>query len=54
MSFNEGLTARHGQQLRMARESNDDEDAKETSFTLSVHNPVENFKGQKTELVQED
>ena len=40
--------------VRMARESNDDEDVKETSFTVCVHVLVENFKGQKTELVQED
>ena len=40
--------------VRMARESNDDEDAKEMPFTLSVHVPVVNFKGQKTELVQDD
>ena len=38
----------------MARESNDDEDAKETSVTMSVHVLVGNFKGQNTELVQED
>ena len=39
--------------VRMSRESTDDEDAMETSFTLCVHVLVENLKGQKTELVQE-
>ena len=33
--------------VRMARESNDDEDAKETSFTSSVHVLVVNFRSQK-------
>ena len=39
--------------VRMSCESTDDEVAKETSFTLCVHVLVQNFKGQKTELVQE-
>merc|ERR1719152_866676 len=40
--------------VRMARKRNEDEEAKEKTFTLVQHVPVESFKGLKTETVRDD
>merc|ERR1712098_49417 len=53
--FNRGIrNVEYRVRIRMARQRNDDEDAKEKFFTLVQHVPVQSFKGLQTETVQED
>merc|ERR1712151_286551 len=40
--------------VRMSRKRNEDEDAKEKTFTLVQHVPVESFKSLQTETVRDD
>merc|ERR1712113_487380 len=40
--------------VRMSRKRNEDEDAKEKTFTLVQHVPVESFKNLQTETVRDD
>mmetsp|Transcript_127756 Transcript_127756/g.272457 ORF Transcript_127756/g.272457 Transcript_127756/m.272457 type:complete len:122 (-) Transcript_127756:70-435(-) len=40
--------------VRMSRKRNEDEDAKDKTFTLVQHVPVESFKGLQTENVRDD
>eukprot|EP00408_Alexandrium_pacificum_P027332 CAMPEP_0171189528 /NCGR_PEP_ID=MMETSP0790-20130122/18392_1 /TAXON_ID=2925 /ORGANISM="Alexandrium catenella, Strain OF101" /LENGTH=121 /DNA_ID=CAMNT_0011654641 /DNA_START=77 /DNA_END=442 /DNA_ORIENTATION=- len=40
--------------VRMSRKRNEDEEAKEKTFTLCQHVPVESFKGLQTEVVRDD
>mmetsp|Transcript_117478 Transcript_117478/g.365904 ORF Transcript_117478/g.365904 Transcript_117478/m.365904 type:complete len:121 (-) Transcript_117478:83-445(-) len=40
--------------VRMSRKRNDDEEAKEKTFPLCQHVPVESFKNLQTEVVRDD
>merc|ERR1712151_904547 len=40
--------------VRMSRKRNEDEDAKEKTFPLVQHVPVESFKNLQTETVRDD
>merc|ERR1740120_557778 len=40
--------------VRMSRKRNEDDDAKEKTFTLVQHVPVESFKNLQTETVRDD
>mmetsp|Transcript_39074 Transcript_39074/g.87787 ORF Transcript_39074/g.87787 Transcript_39074/m.87787 type:complete len:122 (-) Transcript_39074:148-513(-) len=40
--------------VRLSRKRNEDEDAKNKTFTLVQHVPVESFKGLQTENVRDD
>mmetsp|Transcript_3752 Transcript_3752/g.4312 ORF Transcript_3752/g.4312 Transcript_3752/m.4312 type:complete len:121 (-) Transcript_3752:134-496(-) len=40
--------------VRMSRKRNEDEEAKEKTFTLCQHVPVESFKNLQTEIVRDD
>mmetsp|Transcript_102694 Transcript_102694/g.316869 ORF Transcript_102694/g.316869 Transcript_102694/m.316869 type:complete len:121 (+) Transcript_102694:92-454(+) len=40
--------------VRMSRKRNEDEEAKEKTFTLCQHVPVESFKSLQTEVVRDD
>merc|ERR1712084_39207 len=40
--------------VRMSRKRNEDEEAKEKTFTLVQHVPVESFKNLQTETVRDD
>uniref|UniRef100_A0A7S1WL14 60S ribosomal protein L31 n=1 Tax=Alexandrium catenella TaxID=2925 RepID=A0A7S1WL14_ALECA len=40
--------------VRLSRKRNEDEEAKEKTFTLCQHVPVESFKNLQTEVVRDD
>merc|ERR1719482_786980 len=40
--------------LRLSRKRNEDEDAKESLYTLVDYVPVESFKGLQNEVVQDE
>lgn len=40
--------------VRISRQRNDDEDAKEKMYALVQHIPVESFEGLQTEIVAEE